>query len=135
MYTLKSLIVWLNNLIRKERSIAILSIFIIFLGTGIGIFIGYIIGRPASPLEILLKIGGIGISLPTIAGIIYFLYKSDQIEERGSLFLSHLEEELSRRLPNDPIIKTEALQEIVMELLKNKILEKAETPKSTESEK
>jgi hypothetical protein len=79
--------------------------------------------------------GGIGIGLPTIISVAYFLYKSDEVEDRQISFLNHVESNLREGRLHDAHLDKGILSEIVIDMVKERLSETVNPPKPKEDAK
>ena len=88
--------------------------------------------REAPSLDYLLGAGGIGIGLPTILSVGYFLYKFDEIESRRISFLQHLDRNMQQQHLHDHSIEKAVIDDLVISMIKEKLSETADAPKPKE---
>lgn len=134
MYTINKLIRFLQGLIDKERKQAYASIYIVIGGIITGTLLGALFFSDADFMNILVQLSGLGISLSTIAGVCYYLYKYDEKENRKKDFLVHLDQEIKQGSIADRKIDPK-LSEIIIKMLQDKMEESPNEPMIKKDEK
>ncbi|MEX6688814.1 hypothetical protein QTN47_15005 [Danxiaibacter flavus] len=136
MYRINVLTIWLKKQIKKEQDSSYKAIYSIILGLAVGLFAGFL-SQDVAFSSVITKIGGLGISITTIVSVFYYLHKYDEIETRKSDFLTHISDVIDNQEDAEnhedkalylSEIKPEILQDIIIDILKNKITETTSSP-------
>lgn len=146
MYSFKKIINWLKTRIETERRQSLLAIAVIFFGfvaVSIYMYVVYCPNHNVRFAVLISKVGGLGISVTSVIGVVYYMYKYDGLEDRRSNYFTHLgdfivEEEAAIEVENisgcnasfaGKKFSSKIITEIIEGTLKSKLLEKVDCKK------
>jgi hypothetical protein len=126
IYRYGQLSTWLRQQNKAEQLAAYICIFVVLIGIAIGIIAGLTWVPIKDPSVILLKLGGLGIGLPTLIGAFYYLYRTSEINSRKQAFLRDIEQHAGF---SQTRVKPTIYQEMIIDMLKTTLTECPEPPK------